>query len=415
MIRIALYVIGLAVLVAGAVWLATDPGIATLEWRGWRIDTSVAVVVAAMIAAVVLIQILLRVLTIIGGTMKAIAAARRERRLNRGLTSLADGFAAVQAGQGKVAHRFAKEAATLLKSNPAVLMLRKEAATLTGDVDDMKNAATALLERPQTELAGLRALAAKAFADGDTVGAHAHTKRALARKDAPAWAVRMALELEVGRGAWREAIAVLNGKSALDAFPPAELSRIKTHLLIQQSQVDLNNGDSQAAAARAKAAMETGGDPIAATVAYGKAMTAQGKGRKAASAIERVWAQTPHADLAAAYRILVPGEPALEWAKRVDVLERLAPDHPESRLVVARASLDAQLWGQARNRLADLTAETQDPAIRYRAAQMLAEVESRERGDAQRAAHWLALALDAKRDRQARLPVPKTVADLLAS
>lgn len=412
MLRLLLYVLGLALFVIAAVWLADEPGNVALEWRGWRVDTSASVLIAIMIAAVLLIAFLLRALAMITGAMKAMATSRRDRRTARGLASLADGFAAVQSGQTAAARRFAKEAASLLKTNPAVLMLRKETAELVGDTKEMKEAATALLERPQTELAGLRSLALKAAADGDTVGALNHAKRALARKDAPAWAIELALDLAIASGLWRDALALMDTKIARDTFPRENYKRIKTRLLLQQSQTDLRNGESQNAAGLAKQAIDLGGAPVAATAAFAKAMAAQGKGRKAAHLVEKLWSERPHADLAVAYRVLVPGEPALEWARRLDNLARLAPDHPETRLAVARAALDAQLWGQARNRLAPLTADNMEPDVRARAAGMLAEVEDRERGDLEKAAVWLKVALEARREPETRALPPRSIAEL---
>jgi HemY protein len=409
--RLFLYVVGLALLVTATVWLANEPGSVVLEWRGWRVDTSASVLIALMIVGVLLAALILRGVSVISGAMQALSAARRERRLNRGLASLADGFAAVQSGQNTAARRFAKEAASLLQSNPAVLMLRKETAELVGDVKEMKEAATALLARPQTELAGLRSLALKAAADGDTVGALNHAKRALARKDAPAWAIEMALDLAIASGLWRDALALMETRIAKETFAQSDFIRIKTRLLLQQAQVDVKNGESQNASSLAKQAIDLGGAPVAATAAYARAMAAQGKGRKAAHLVEKMWGETPHADLAAAYRMLVPGESALDWARRVDNLARIDPDHPETRLAVARASLDAELWGQARNRLAPLTAETVEPDVRARAARLMAEVEARERGDSDKAAAWLEMALDARREPDAK-QAPRSVSEL---
>ena len=46
-------------------------------------------------------------------------------------------------------------------------------------------------------------------------------------------------------------------------------------------------------------------------------------------------------------------------------------------LAGAAAALNAELWGQARNRLSGLTAQHMAPDVRARAARMLAELESR--------------------------------------
>lgn len=409
--RIVFYILGLALLVAAAVWLANDPGTLALEWRGWRVDTSASVLLAFMVVLVVFAALLLRGLAILGGAIKAIKAARRERRFNRGLASLADGFAAVQSRQTTAARRFAKEASSLLSANPAVLMLRKETAELTGDTKEMKETAIALLERPQTELAGLRSLALKAAADGDSVGALGYATRALARKDAPAWAIEMALDLSIEAGLWRDALTLMETRIAKETFTRADHLRIKTRLLLQQAQADLKNGESQSAAALAKQAIDLGGAPVAATAAYARAMAAQGKGRKAAHLVEKMWGVSPHADLAEAYRVLIAGETALEWARRVDNLARIDADHAETRLAVAGASLDAQLWGQARSRLLPLTEEGMDADVRGRAARILADIEHRERGDSEKAAAWLRIALDSRRAPDVRTG-PRRVMDL---
>lgn len=414
MVRLILYVAIVAVLVAGAVWLANDPGAVSLTWHGWQIETSVGILITVIIVAVILLLLVIRLVAIVGGTVQAFAAARRERRFKRGLTSLGDGFAAVQAGQSKAAKKFAREAATLLRDNPAVTMLRKDAAALTGDAGEMQSAAEALLARPETELAGLRALAEKARHDGDMAGALTHARRAMLRKDAPSWAVQITIDMEIAAERWSEALAVLDDKLAREAFSPTDMKRLRSRLYTLQAQAALSRGDASAAASAAKKAMDVDDTHQAAVSTFAKAMTAQGKGRKAAGAVERAWAVKPGLELLAAYRMLVPGESSLDWARRIDGLAKAAPDHPESRLAVAAASLEAELWGQTRNRLSGLTGADAPPGIRARAAQLLADVERRERGDTGKAAEWLDLALEIQKNAAKSSRKPKSVAEILA-
>ena len=412
--RLILFAGIVALLAAGAVWLANDPGSVSMTWRGWQAETSVGVLVTVVLVAVVVILLIARLIAFLGGRLQAFTSARRERRFKRGLVSLGDGFAAVQAGQAMAAKKLAKDAGKLLGDNPAVLLLRKDAAVLNGDAGEMQEAAEVLLNRPETELAGLRTLADKAMRDGDVAGALTHARRALARKDAPAWALRIALDMEVATERWGEALDVLDEKLACDAFTPTEFKRLKSRLLILRAQAALAHGDAPGAATAAKKAMDVDDTNQAAVSAFAKALAAQGKGKKAAGAVERAWAVKPTADLLLAYRTLVPGESALDWARRIDGLAKAAPDHPESRLAVAAASLEAELWGQTRNRLAGLTGADAAPDIRARAAQLLADVERRERGDTDKAAEWLHLALEIQRGPMRAARKPKSVAEILA-
>jgi len=139
-VRIILFVVGLAVLVAGAVWLANDPGSATVVWHGWRLDTSAALLFVIVALVVIALAFIARLLALVQNGFRAFTAQRNERRLRRGLTVLGDGFAAVHAGHGPTARRLAQEAAKLLDDNPAVAMLRKHAAAMGGDTDELKAA-----------------------------------------------------------------------------------------------------------------------------------------------------------------------------------------------------------------------------------------------------------------------------------
>ena len=414
--RLLLYVLGLAVLVAAAVWLANDPGAVHLAWRGWRVDTSVGVLIAVLVVLVALILLVIRLAGSIGAAMRALAAKRRERRLNRGLMSLGDGFAAVMAGQRSTARKLAREASHLLKDNSAVLILRKEAAALEGDVKAVDAAARDMLQRPETELAGLRTLATNAVAAGDVVSAADYARRAWTRRDPPAWALAMLLDLDIARERWDDALALIGAKAARQVYTPAQHAQLKSNIYVRISAAALAHNNTTEAAIAAKRAMGVSGPASrAAVVAFARAMAAQGKGPKAASAVERAWAEAPHADLLGAYRGLLPGESAIAWAQRVEALAKAAPDHPESRLAVADAALRAELWGQARNRLSGLTAQNMAPAVRARAARMLAELESRQRGDADAAADWLKVALEFHDPAARDTRPPRNAAELLAS
>ena len=139
--RLILFAGIVALLAAGAVWLANDPGSVSMTWRGWQVETSVGVLVTVVLVAVVVILLIARLIAFLGGRLQAFTSARRERRFKRGLVSLGDGFAAVQAGQAMAAKKLAKDASKLLGDNPAVLLLRKDAAVLNGDAGEVQEAA----------------------------------------------------------------------------------------------------------------------------------------------------------------------------------------------------------------------------------------------------------------------------------
>ena len=44
MIRMAVLFIQIAILVFAGVWLANEPGVVTVVWRDWRVDTAIGVI-----------------------------------------------------------------------------------------------------------------------------------------------------------------------------------------------------------------------------------------------------------------------------------------------------------------------------------------------------------------------------------
>ena len=298
------------------------------------------------------------------------------------------GLAAVLVGQAKAARRYAKEAGNFLSANAAVTLLRQQAAMLNGDDRELNAAAKKLLEHSETEGAALKVLAQKAVADGNTELALTHARRALSKGDPAPWAVRMMLDADIAARRWEEALSDLTLCASRDAFTPTDHQKLRARLHILRGKDQLSQGYGTEAIRSARAAMDENGGAAAVTL-YAKAMTVQGKGRKAAGEIEKAWAQNPNPLLLEAYRTLVPGESALECVQRVEQLVRAKPDHPESRLALAAASLAAELWGQARNRLDGLTRADNAGDIRARAARLMAEVENSERGDSVAVAKWL--------------------------
>ncbi|MDX2223108.1 MAG: heme biosynthesis HemY N-terminal domain-containing protein [Rhodospirillaceae bacterium] len=411
MIRLVVYVALVAAAVAGAVWFANDPGLVTIAWRGWRLDTSVGILLLLAAALVVAALALAKLYAVLAGSARAMTAARRDKKFAQGLAALGDGMAAVHAGHAEHARRLAKDAIALLGDNPATRMLAARAATGS---DALNEAAARLLDRPGTALSGLRAQGEQALAAGDWTAAVNHARQALARKDAPRWAMELALDALIAGAQWREALALLEGKATRALLPADTHKALTARVALRLCDQLLKSSDGAGAETTARAAIAAGAG-AAAVALEARALILQSKGKKAAAEIERAWAAAPDLRLLTAYKAIAPNEPALEWVKRVERLAGTAPEHPESRLAAAQAALAADLWGQARNRLAPLVADGVDGPVKARAARLMAEIETAERGDQAAAARWLRLALThVGEDRTATARAPASIAELLA-
>jgi HemY protein len=157
--------------------------------------------------------------------------------------------------------------------------------------------------------------------------------------------------------------------------------------------------DLDAAIARLREAVKLAPDLVPARAHLAAMLTRAGRGREAARAVEQGWTSSPHAELAAAYARIDPAEDALARARRFERLASLHPQHLESHIALAGASLAAGLWGPARAELEKALAQVGgEAAASQRLARLMAHLEEGEGTDPAAARRWLISAAAAPAD-----------------
>jgi HemY protein len=119
-----------------------------------------------------------------------------------------------------------------------------------------------------------------------------------------------------------------------------------------------------------------------------------GRARAALRVVEQAWSRAPRPELAALHPRARGATDPIARVKAAERLAALAPRHPQSHLALARAAIDAQLWGEARRHLdaaGAVSAGQADGAV----ARLMARVEEAEKGDGVAARRWLARAAEA--------------------
>ncbi len=396
MIRLLFALLVVAGLVFVAVVFADEPGRLSLQWGGWQIDTSVAVLVLAVVLLILLTLLLLRVIGAVLGAPGSFLRSRRERRRREGYRALTQGMVAVAAGEADEARRLARKADALLAEPPLTLLLQAQSAQLDGDERAARNYFQAMLERPETEFLGLRGLLTQALKDGDDASALDLAERAYALRPKTGWALASLGELQARAGRWKEAEATLAQALKRKAIAPAEHRRAQAALLLERSRAAAGSRNSRIALDLADRAQDT--DPSFAPAAAWRAslLRDDGRQRQAQRVIEAAWRVAPEPALAEVFASLVPDETPLQRMQRMQHLAAANPDHIESHLVLAEAALKARLWGEARRHLARAGvaahAGPDAPLPPARASRLMAEVEEAETRDSARARFWMSRA-----------------------
>lgn len=393
MIRILVYFAVVFAVAIGAAWLADRPGTVSIDWQGWRLDTSVMVAAVALLA---LLAATLVVWAFLRGLFRAPLVFRRylgRRREDKGHIALSRGLVAVGAGDARLARRYMTEARRLLPRDPATRFLEAQTAQLTGDSPAARAAFEAMLDDPETRALGLHGLYVEAVRAGEPAAAFHYAEEAVAIAPGLPWAGRARFEHAAAVRDWEGAIAILdkNAHNGLVDKPTAK--RMKAVLLTARA-LELEAAAPERARALALEAHGLAGDLVPAAGVAGRLLARLNDPRRATKVIEATWRRAPHPELAEAYVLIRPGETGRDRLKRMRGLAALKPGDVEGRLAVARAAIDAREFEAARSELRAVFAERPS----QRACLLMADLEEAEHGDRGRVREWLSRAVRAPRD-----------------
>jgi HemY protein len=359
MLRLLRYLLGVGLLVAGAVWLADRPGAVALDWLGWRIETSVPLLLALLLVVAFLLFWLARLFGFLIGMPSVFGRMLAERKQRKGYEALTKGLVAVAAGDPKEALRQAREADSFLGAPPLSLLLAAQAAQLAGDEEGAAKHFAAMQARPETEFLALRGLLTQALKRGDHAKALQFARRAYTLKPDADWVYAALSQLLVQEHAWDEALD-LTKKAAKRHLIGANVSKRRQAILLLEAAHEA--ADPTHGAKLAQSALDLAPDLTAAAALAAKRLKEAGAESKAARLLEKAWKANPHPALYRAMQDVLGGQDPLKQVMAVEKVISANPTHLESRIALADASLEARLWGKARSALAPLCDEAHPQA-----------------------------------------------------
>ncbi len=399
MIRVVLYLVVVAAVAAGAVWLADRPGDVLITWpwldhirpglgRGISIDLGLVVI------AVILFALLTALLIWLGVALWRspgnVAFFLRHRRSARGYQAISRGLIAIGAGDLKAARRLSAEARRYAGDEPLALLLAAQTAQLAGNRPAAEVAFRKMADHGETRLLGLHGLFVEAQRRNDHGAARAVAEEAVRANPASGWAAQAVLDFRCAEHDWAGALAALDSNMKSGLIDKATFRRSRAVLLTARA---LSDADREQARADVLEAVKLAPGLVPAAALAGRLLGEAGETRKAARVLEAAWRANPHPDLAAIYAHVRPGDSARDRLARVQSLVKQGPGDHEAALAVARAAIDAREFATARAALGTLaTMPTQ------RVAEMMAEIEECDSGDIGRAREWTARAVHAARD-----------------
>jgi HemY protein len=386
MLRLIAYVIEVALIGAVAIWFVEHPGRVRFDWQGWRIDTSVGVVVLAVALLALAIALTLRFRHWLVHAPAEWRRRREARRRARGYEALSRGMVAVAAGDPADARRYARRADVLLHDPPLTMLLSAQAAQLEGDDGAAERYFTLMQKAPETEFLGLRGLLTQALRKDDRARARALAERAYELRPASPWLVDALYELRAESGDWLAAGALIQDAERHRVLEAGEARHRRAVVTTERAAKAAAAGEAEEARRLAKQAIKLEPGLVPATVILARALLQMGKRRRALAALESAWAETPHPDLARALGELDQNPDPIQRLKELERFVASRAEHPESHFALAGAALAAELWGEARRHL---KAIWDSAGVTPRLCRLMARLETEEHGNLAEARAWL--------------------------
>ena len=354
------------VVFAGAWFVASLPGRVSIDAGPYTIETSDAVAITALLLLFVVLYVLVRLVMLILFVPRAGSLWRGGRRRRAGDLAVTRALVALAAGEKADARREANRARALLGDTPQTLLLVAEAGRLSGREDEAAAAFHALAVRQDSAFLGLRGLLANAIAQQKWSDAAALARQAEAAHPGAAWLRHERAQLAIRAGDWVEALSLAGSSGAAGTSPVAALA----------TGAALAEANPDRAERLARQALKADPSFTPAVLARAEQLRARGREKNALAVLADGWKRAPHPEIAAF--ALAPVTDKLARANAAQQLTAGLPDHPETRLLLARTALDAGVVGEARRHL---EAVKNSGLNQRRAWLMQAELEEEDRGD----------------------------------
>ena len=391
--RILLFFVAVTGTALGFSWLADRPGKINLVWQGQVYQTELITVIIALMVTFFALMLAWWLIKNVLFAPGKVSQAMRVNKREKGLEAVSRGLIAVSAGDAVLAKKLAAKAGRKLQSDGLTTLLKAQAAQLSGDRNSARRLYEAMLESPETEVAGLRGLYLEARREKEIEAARQFAQKAVQRNPQLSWSSQALLEIQSRSGQWAQALETLSLARKHNKVDKKSANRQRAVLLTAQA-LENEQGEIDTALTQALEAHKLAPDLVPAADVAGRILATQGNVGKASKIILQTWEISPHPDLALTYAHARPGDSPRDRLTRVQQLAARTPYDKEGAIAVAQAAIESHDWDEARAALKGLL----DDRPSERVCTLMARIEGGEFGDKGRVREWLARAVRAPRD-----------------
>ncbi|MCI5049966.1 MAG: hypothetical protein MRY32_06505 [Rickettsiales bacterium] len=394
MIRLIAFLIVLAPLAWAALWLADHPGEIVLQWFGYQIETSLAVLIAILAFAVITVVGIALCIRSIIGMPASIRSQNRLRRQEQGLEALTEVLTAMAIADHRTATKQLKKARYHLGNAPSINLLSAQLAHAKGEKREAIEQFDALMDNRSTRQVALRGKIEQAVRDGLYERAIEFAHEAFEKQPGDRWLALVIVDLYTREEQWLDALQWIKETARTGALSKADRARYESIIHYQRAKEFIANEQQDKALenltnARRKDAEFYPAQKLAVSI------IAESDDKKATTKlIQHFWKDSPQAAYIDTLLHMYSDEAPAKLQKRFERLIATNPEHIESQIAMARCAIHIGKWDLARNYLKIAMTKQESP----RTYQLMAQIEKGELNDDKQANEWLKRAVSAPKD-----------------
>ncbi len=324
MLRALWFFIRVGLIVAVAVWVASQPGDVALTWFDYTFKVQMGFFLLCLLA-IILFSIFLY--NVIDTFMSFPASYRRYREIKSredGYRALTLGLTAVAAGDKKVAAKQAKKTAKLMPDDMGLpKLLQAQAARMEGKSEEARKHFAAMMDNKDAAFLGVRGLLQEALDHEDYRGALKLAHGALESHPKQPWVLKTVYDLQIKAKGWNGAQQTLKRLEKTDSMTRGKVISDRAVLSIAEGEEKLEGGYIPQALELFKRAHRILPEFAPAAVRLARLYKQEGKRRAAMGVIKKSWKLQPHPELEEMWMELMTPSKAAVGAERAKWKDKL--------------------------------------------------------------------------------------------
>ncbi len=357
MIKIIWNAFLLAIIALSAAWLSNNAGRIEINWIGYRVETSVAVVLSLVVICYAVFYVFLakpcllirqKISFWLNADKRAnkIAKSKIEKETQK-QALLSKGLIALISGDLNQAEKSLKQVKKEFEEDDyQALLFSAQFAEEKNDIGSALHLYTKLSKKKETRLCAMRANVRLYTLSGNFAKALELCTLLLEEKNPPSWVLSQAFELQVKQGKTKDALVTLQRALKQNLFDKLTAKRLKASVLLEEAEQTLDEKEKENLIRQAYQTDETF---VRAGVQMAGLYIGLKEEKKAKRLLQKLWKLSPSWDVYALYLSLMQEKPPIEIVREVEEMTKENTQTPLNHLVFADASLKAKLWGQAKS------------------------------------------------------------------